>query len=619
MIELADLHQRYVSRKSSRSPLIEKMRAVQEQYNGDVVVPLPELSAGEKPAVGNLLNTGIDQLAMRISSTLPDVYCPPVKPNVKRSTDLADTRRKAILGWWDANRLGDKLKLRARYYVGYGNSPVKIGPDLARGIPSWELRSPLSCYPAPTHDITDVHPTDCISTYPRTAYEVSQLFGTRVNAEPDAQFELLEFCDDTETVLAVIGPTKNNNGGDVFSGLGKEVINLEPAQFSWGQMIAPGKSMALVQRTVNRAGIPLVVMPNRVSLDKLMGQFDATLGMYQLQARLMALEVIAVEHGVFPDEWLVSRDNQVPDIVAQADGRQGKMGIVTGGVIDRHNLTPGTQTYPMMDRLERAQRISAGIPSDWSGESATNIRTARRGNEVLSATIDFPIKEAQDMFSASLQAENCVAIATAKAYFGKRRTSFYVTWPNAKGQVDYTPDDIFENDNTIASFSHAGADANSLIVGLGQRRGLDMISNLTAMRLDPLVDDPDFEHNQIMSEKMENALFTSIEQAGQSGSLAPDDLAYISEQVLSNRVSLYTAVQNAHDRAQKRQASNGMAGEPNGPVEQGAPEAQPGLAAGGPAEAGAVAPTIGPPAPSLGNLSQLLASLHRPQVAARNA
>lgn len=617
MIDLADLYARYSSRKMARSPLIEKMRAVQEQYNGDVVVPLPELSAGEKPAVGNLLTAGIDQLSMRIASNLPDVNYVPVRPTIKSSQYLADTRRKANLGWWEANRMANLMKLRARYYVGYGNSPVKITPDLDRGIPKWELRSPLACYPAPCNDITQVHPSDCISTYPRTAYEVGQLFGTRLPGEPDSQFELIEFVDDTETVLAVLGPAKTSNGGDIFSGLGKEVINLEPPSFSWGQMTNPGKSMALVKRVPNRAGLPLIVMPNRVSLDKLMGQFDSTLGMYQLQARLMALEVIAVEHGVFPDEWLVSRDQQVPDIVVQADGRKGVMGVVTGGQIDRHNLTPGTQTYPMMDRLERAQRVSAGIPSDWSGESATNIRTGKRGDAVLSATIDFPIKEAQDMFAASMQAENCVAVATVKSYFGNDRKQFYVNWRSAKGPVDYVPNDVFENDNQTVSFSHAGADANSLIVGIGQRLGLGTLSALTAARLDPLIDDADFEHDQVLAEKMETALLSSVQQAGQSGSLAPDDLAYIAQQVQTGKVTLFEAVQAAHTRAQQRQASQGAPGEPTGPVEPGAPEAQPGLAAGTPAEAGAAAPTIGPPNPSLGNLSQLLASLHRPQVAAR--
>jgi hypothetical protein len=617
MIELADLYARYSSRKMARSPLIEKMRAVQEQYNGDVIVPLPELSAGEKAAVGNLLTAGIDQLAERIASNTPDVNYAPVRPNIKASQNLADTRRKATLAWWEQNKVGNLLKLRARYYVGYGSTPVKITPNMDLGIPRWELRSPLACYPAPTNDITAVYPDDCISTYPRTAYEVGQLFGTTMAGAADAQFELIEYCDADETVLAVLGPAKTSNGGDVFAGIGKEIINLEPPSFSWGQMTTPGKSMALVKRIPNRAAMPLVVMANRVSLDKLMGQFDQTLGMYQLQARLMALEVIAVEHGVFPDEWLISRDSQVPDIVVPADGRKGVMGVVTGGVIERHNLTPGTQTYPMMDRLERGQRVTAGIPAELQGEGATNVRTGKRGDSIMSATIDFPIKEAQDMLATSMQTENCIAIATMKSYFGNDRKQFFVTWKNAKGPVDYIANEVFENDNQMVSFSHAGSDANSLIVGLGQRLGLGLISNLTAAKLDPLIDDADFEHDQVLSEKMETALLTSIQQAGTTGSLGADDLAFISEQVITGKVTLFEAVQKAHTRAQARQAQSAPPGDPAGPVPEGSPAAQPGLASGTPAAAGAAAPTIGPPNASIGNLSQLLSSLHRPNAAAR--
>jgi len=115
--------------------------------------------------------------------------------------------------------------------------------------------------------------------------------------------------------------------------------------------------------------------------------------------------------------------------------------------------------------------VTAGIPAELQGEGATNVRTGKRGDSIMSATIDFPIKEAQDMLATSMQTENCIAIATMKSYFGNDRKQFFVTWKNAKGPVDYIANEVFENDNQMVSFSHAGSDANSLIVGLGQRLG----------------------------------------------------------------------------------------------------------------------------------------------------
>src|SRR5207249_10465977 len=68
-----------------------------------------------------------------------------------------------------------------------------------------------------------------------------------------------------------------------------------------------------------------------------------------------------------------------------------------------------------------------------------------------------------------------------------------------------------------------------------------------------LTDDADFEHDQVLSEKMEATLLASIQQAGQTGALAPDDLAFISEQVQTGKVTLFEAVQKAQTRAQTRQ------------------------------------------------------------------
>ena len=144
-----------------------------------------------------------------------------------------------------------------------------------------------------------------------------------------------------------------------------------------------------------------MVCAERINLDHAQGQFDGILGMYQMQARLMALEVIAVQKGVFPDTWLVGRAGETPQIVNPADGLTGEVGVVRGGDLKDMALQPGYMTNPAIDRLERAQRLTAGIPSEFGGESTTNIRTGRRGDAVLSAVVDFPVQEAQRIMAVS--------------------------------------------------------------------------------------------------------------------------------------------------------------------------------------------------------------------------
>ena len=69
-----------------------RMRELRDYYNGDVIVPLPELNSDEQSAVANLLAQGLDQTAMRIASTSPDIFCPPTDTRTKRARDNASIR-----------------------------------------------------------------------------------------------------------------------------------------------------------------------------------------------------------------------------------------------------------------------------------------------------------------------------------------------------------------------------------------------------------------------------------------------------------------------------------------------------------------------------------------------
>jgi hypothetical protein len=291
--------------------------------------------------------------------------------------------------------------------------------------------------------------------------------------------------------------------------------------------------------------------------------------MYQMQARLMALEVIAVQKGVFPDTWLVGRAGETPQIVNPADGLTGEVGVIRGGDLKDMQMQPGYMTNPAIDRLERAQRLTAGIPAEFGGESPTNIRTGRRGDAVLSAVVDFPVQEAQRIMARSLQEENEIAINMAKTYAGNKPKSFYVTTKNAKGRVDYVPNTNFDSTDNVVSYSQAGADLNNLVIGGGQRVGMGTMSKRSFMAIDPLVEDPEFEHDSVISEQLEEALLNSIQQQAMEGAIPPADLARIMELVSTNQMELAGAVEKVQKEAQERQATE---------VPPNTPEAMPGLA-----------------------------------------
>ena len=569
--EIVDL---YRERLEAQGPILNQMREVRLLANGDVIVPLNELDRSARSSVANLLVQGLDQMSMRVSSTMPAPYFPALREGQDRSMQLARDRKRAMLAVWDQNRMNMKMRRRARHLLAYSNSPVFIKPNFDKRIPEWQLRNPLDTFPAPSVDVDNPVPDNCIFTYSRTYRWLTQNYGYKVDGilrvgKPswDTMFKILEYVCDDEVVTCVMGSDK---GLDMASGAafqGAHVVELE--------------------RISNRTGMPLVVVPQRITLDKPHGQFDGLMGMYYTRARLQALTEIAIERGIFPDEYLVSRPGENPEIIQIADGKTGQLGVVKGGDIQQLQTNPGYKTDVALDRLERQERLEGAIPAEFGGESGTNIRTGRRGDSVLAATVDFRVQEAQDIFASSMVEEDKIAIAIEKTYWGNSSKSFFISGMGG-GVKDYTPNKLWETDFHYVAYSAAGSDVNSLIVGLGQRLGTGLMSKESAREADPLISDPEMEKDRIVAEGIEAALLSSIQAqaADPNGPYQPDDLAYIAEQVGSNKMTLPQAIQAAQKRAQARQAAQAPAG---------APETQPGLSAPGMGMEQPAAAPAGPP------------------------
>ena len=137
--------------------------------------------------------------------------------------------------------------------------------------------------------------------------------------------------------------------------------------------------------------------------------------------------------------------------------------------------------------------------------------------------------------------------------WGAKEKSFFIAGRNSVGKVDYVPNKVWETDFHYVAYSAAGSDVNSLIVGLGQRLGVGMMSKETSRESDPLIADPELEHDRIIAEGVEAALLSSIQQqaANPMGPYQPDDLAYLTFLVMENDESLYEAVRLTDERARE--------------------------------------------------------------------
>jgi hypothetical protein len=554
------------------------MRKVRTLANGDIIVPLNELDRNSKANIANLLVQGLDQMSMRVASTMPTPFFPPLKEGSERAKSYAGIRRKAMLSIWDQNKMPMKMRRRARHLLAYSQSAVVLKPDFRTLTPKWVVRNPLDTFAAPMDDPDDMLPEDCIFTYTTTANWLLNNYGQEVlgtlrmgRMDADSRYTMLEYVSADSLQLVVLG-AENNPGLNASERAGIDSIGLEAIP--------------------NRTGMPLAVIANRISLDKPRGQFDGTLGMYYTRARLQALTEIAIERGIFPEEYLVARTGENPEILQVANSKNGQLGVVKGGDIVSKDLNPGYKTYEALDRLERQERLEGAIPAEFGGESGSNIRTGRRGENVLSATVDFRVQESQAIFEASLLEEDRVAIAIEKSYWGDFPKTYFIPSRTGVAQESYVPNKIWETDFHYVTYSAAGSDVNSLIVGLGQRLGTGMMSKESAREADPLITDPNLEHDRIVVEGVEAALLSSIQQqaADPNGPYQPDDLAFLTRQVVELDTTLYEAVRRTDQRARDRQAMM---------MPQGAPETMPGLA---PPGMGAEAPVAGGGQPSMESL-----------------
>jgi len=592
------------------------MDEIRRHYNGSIVVPLPELDEAEKPAVANLIAQGIDQFAMRVASVMPMISYPALRPGIQGSETKARNRMLANEGWWDMNRMGTKMRRRARFLTAYGTapvtiSPVSIDPSEKRKIPFWRARNPLSTFPAPIIDPDSMEPADCIFvdrrplSWLRFHYPEQARVLFTGDAGQDTLFEILEFVNAEETVLVAMG--SNRKPQDDYNAQSQGVA-----------------SQMLLERVPNRAEICPVVMPGRITLDRLMGQFDTMLGMYQRQAKLDALNTIAVFRSVFPDEWVVGHANSPgkPRIAQEADGKMGIRGVVENGNIMTVNLQPGQMGEQAMDRMERAQRLTAGIPAEFGGESPTNVRTARRGEMVMGNTVDMPIQEYQEIFAASMEAENRRAVRIMKAYYGDRPSQFFMGSDGAVLRNDYTPNDDFETDLSYVKYAMPGSDVNGMVISIGQRIGTGQMSVQTAREMDPAIEDPIRERDQVEIEGLRKAALAGLEQQASQGQLDPQVIARIALKKAERHMTLEKALLEVHQEMQNEQAAQqqqqqqqaGSEGAQGAEQAGSSPEAQAGMAAPPPGQDSGNPPgtAIAPPEASEANLSSLLASLRRP-------
>lgn len=595
MKSLEEIGSLYAERRNVQAPELARLSEIASTYNGDLVVALPELRDGERPAVANLAQSAIDQTGRRIASLLPQPAFAPRRAG-QAEANRAKKKGQVVKGWWHQNSQVRKLGRRARWLLAYGKAPVIITPYLKAGAdpyPKWRVFSPLNTYPAPTADPDEFVPADVILSYVRGTAGLMREYPDAIAGlgrwEKTERLKVLEYIDADERVLMVCGDAK-------------------PTYTYDGDGWHHGAPYQQLFRIANLAQRPLCVLPTRPSLEEPMGQYDGMVGLYQMQAELMALQVHAVRRGVFTELWVYGNDpSRPPKIIKQANPYNGTVGEIRHGQIAQVNPQVGQWGPSTIDRIQEAARIDGAIPSEYGGLSGSNIRTGRRGAQVMGATIDFIIQEAQQTFEQSLMFEDEIAAAVMRAHT-KTQISLYV--PKI-GEVTYSSEDLEDFSHDV-SYAFAGADAENLSIAGLQRVSAETMSQESFMEIDPFVDDVEKEKDRITVEALNRAGLAALQQmVSEPGSpITPAQLARILREVKDNRREWYEVLDDIQQEAQAAQAA---AAQNQLPLE----EMQPGLAPAGAPGTPEQFATIPDAGASAGNLTEMLTQLRRPQMRIR--
>ncbi len=487
----------YKERLARLAPRHARMAEVSDVYYGRVELPLPELGKRERAAVPNLCRQGTDQLGRRVASVIPNQTWPAVRPNIESSVERARLRRQVAYGWWEHSKMRKLLRRRGRWYITYASAPVIVRPDQKLRIPRWEPTSPFDLFPS-AEALDCITPDDVIVRHTKTLRWVRDNY-------PDAYVRVHKkqnpSLDDTVTCLEYIGADE----------IVWVVCGHEQSQNEWGVKPAAETMSVEMTRLPNRAGLCWAVVPEQTSLDAAAGQFDDILGMYATQAAMMALQILAARKALWPEIWHVNPNTMaIPQVIQSPDPTTGTPGKLINGIIDRAQLDPGFQGTQIIDRLEYSQRQTAGLPAELGGSGSQNVRTGRRGSQIMSASIDFTIAEAQDALAEALHDENIRAAEIDKAYFNESK-SFYVSTKGAQGKVDYKPSDIWESTEHMVEYPLAGTDLSDLVINGGQRVGMGTMSKRSFMDIDPLVSDAEAEAQRVNFEGIDAAAFSGLQ------------------------------------------------------------------------------------------------------------
>lgn len=559
-----------------RGPVIKRMRDVLHHYEGEWIIPTPDVSKENSmpmltPA---LVGDAVDFLARRAASQMPRTVCPALDPNKdtgRRSREYATIRNKAISATYGDSRWKLARRKFYRHLAAYHCGAITVAPNFERQMPELQVRDPLSAFPEPQASVDFRPPLYVGFVTRRSGSWLRKRFpqlreesgGPISRDQQQEEWELCEWIDENVVMYGLLGPVYTTG-----------------AHISWQysqNQIAP--SMQIGDVFENKLGRPHAVVPENISLDRISSRIGSMLGNIELQAKMMALNIQAMDRAVFPDMYAIGDANGNPQVVGGhwKDGREGEINILKDvKQIGATNTAPPPQIQMAIDQLERNARVSMGLVPQAGGETYGALRTGRGIDALASIALDPTIQEMHEVTEEWMSEVNEIILDTYKVHWGGKAYSMYSRWPGDKGLVEFTPSKHFETTLNIVSYEIPGADVNQLTQILGSLRGTGSISQRTMRDKHPWIGDGEAEGRLVDEEDLESAVKQAILTGLAQGTMDPVFATWVRDE-MQKGADILRAVELATARLKQQQA---QAAPPPQEDQLAAPETMPGLAAG---------------------------------------
>ncbi len=410
----------------------------------------------------NLILSGMDRIGQDLQDP-PDVKVDyPEDSDSDKPKERAEKRRRIVTAYDDFDRMDMQIPQVGRWIPGYGFAVWTITERKDHEGNRWpraQLRDPYTCWPG--YWGPDQQPAECAFTSIVPREDLARIY-------PQHETKLLATRDYERTDHG--GWLLTNKGNWAGGSGGVEVIEYIDED---GTYVAVPQLKLILSFIPNvlKTG-PSFVIAKRFAFDALVGQFDHTIGLMAMMAKLNVLAVIAAGDAVFRET------NIIGDMISKQykKGRNQQNFFTPGTRIEKGGNDVAFQVFQEIDRMERQLRITQNYPVSQDGISPMSFTTGE-GVRELAGAASRNTQEHQKVLKRSLQDLDSKRLEWDDRLYTEARKPLEVTRNGDTRAETYMPGkDIRGMYRTRRMFGvMAGWDEPSVLIGGIQLMAADAI------------------------------------------------------------------------------------------------------------------------------------------------